>query len=72
VAATKIEFEKSPQIMELYKNASIPDNVKIFNSTMKPKNNNNNNNNNNKPKVAHNQGESFNAARHRAYFRHEE
>jgi hypothetical protein len=50
VAATKLEFEKSPQIMELYKNASITDNVKRFNSTMKP-NNNNNNNNNNKPKV---------------------
>jgi hypothetical protein len=48
VAATKLEFEKSPQIMELYKNAGIPDNVKRFNSTMKP----NNNSNNNKPKVA--------------------
>jgi hypothetical protein len=47
-AATKLEFEKSPQIMELYKNASIPDNVKRFNSTTKP----NNNSNNNKPKVA--------------------
>jgi hypothetical protein len=46
VAATKLEFDKSPQIMELYKNASIPDNVKRFNSTMKP------NNNNNKPKMA--------------------
>jgi hypothetical protein len=45
VAATKLEFEKSPQIMELYNNASIPDNVKRFNSTMKP------NNNNNKPKM---------------------
>jgi hypothetical protein len=50
VAATKLEFAKSPQIMELYKNASIPDNVKRFNSMTKP--NNNNNNNNNKPKVA--------------------
>jgi hypothetical protein len=49
VAATKLESEKSPQIMELYKNANIPDNVKRFNSTTKP---NNNNNNNNKPKVA--------------------
>jgi hypothetical protein len=48
VAATKLEFEKSSQIMKLYKNASIPDNVKRFNSTMNP----NNNNNNNKPKVA--------------------
>jgi hypothetical protein len=48
VAVTKLEFEKSPQIMELYKNAGIPDNVKRFNSTMKP----NNNSNNNKPKVA--------------------
>jgi hypothetical protein len=47
VATAKLEFEKSPQIMELYKNASIPDNVKRFNSTMKL-----NNNNNNKPKVA--------------------
>jgi hypothetical protein len=47
VATTKLEFEKSPQIMELYKNASIPDNMKRFNSTMKL-----NNNNNNKPKVA--------------------
>jgi hypothetical protein len=49
VAATKLEFEKSPQIMELYKNASIPDNVKRFNSMTKP---NNNSNNNNKPNVA--------------------
>jgi hypothetical protein len=48
VAVTKLEFEKSPQIMELYKNAGIPDNVKRFNSTTKP----NNNSNNNKPKVA--------------------
>jgi hypothetical protein len=48
VAATKLEFEKSPQIMELYKNAGILDNVKRFNSTTKP----NNNSNNNKPKVA--------------------
>jgi hypothetical protein len=48
VAATKLEFEKSPQIMELYKNTGIPDNLKRFNSTTKP----NNNSNNNKPKVA--------------------
>jgi hypothetical protein len=48
VATTKLEFEKSPQIMEPYKNAGIPNNVKRFNSTTKP----NNNNNNNKPKVA--------------------
>jgi hypothetical protein len=48
VAAIKLEFEKSPQIMELYKNDGIPDNVKWFNSTTKP----NNNSNNNKPKVA--------------------
>jgi hypothetical protein len=48
VAATKLEFEKSPQIMELYKNAGILDKVKRFNSTTKP----NNNSNNNKPKVA--------------------
>jgi hypothetical protein len=47
VAATKLEFEKSPQIMELYKNASISDNTKRFNSTMKP-----NNSNNSKPKLA--------------------
>ncbi|KAJ1255444.1 hypothetical protein BS78_K217400 [Paspalum vaginatum] len=39
VAATKLEFEKSPQIMELYKNASIFDNTKRFNSTSKPFNN---------------------------------
>jgi hypothetical protein len=42
VAATKLEFEKSPQIMELYKNASTPDNVRRFNSTFKGNNNNNN------------------------------
>jgi hypothetical protein len=48
VATTKLEFEKSPQIMELYKNAGIPDNVKRFNSTRKPKNNSNNN----KPRMA--------------------
>jgi hypothetical protein len=47
VAATKLEFEKSAQIMELYKNASIPDNTKRFNSTMKP-----NSSNNSKPKLA--------------------
>jgi hypothetical protein len=47
MAATKLEFEKSPEIMEHYKNTSIPDNTKRFNSTMKP-----NNNNNNKPSVA--------------------
>lgn len=35
VAATKLEFEKSPQIMELYKNASAFDPVKRFNSTAK-------------------------------------
>jgi hypothetical protein len=38
VAATKLEFEKSPQIMELYKNASIQDHAKRFNSTAKPNN----------------------------------
>jgi hypothetical protein len=36
VAATKIEFEKSPQIMELYKNASALDPAKRFGSTAKP------------------------------------
>ena len=38
VAATKIEFEKSPQIMELYKNASVFDPAKRFSSTAKPNN----------------------------------
>jgi hypothetical protein len=38
VAATKLEFEKSPQIMELYKNASMQDHAKRFNSTAKPNN----------------------------------
>jgi hypothetical protein len=46
VAATKLEFEKSCQIIELYKNDGIPNNIKRFNSTMKPSNNNN------KPNVA--------------------
>jgi hypothetical protein len=45
VAATKLEFEKSPQIMGLYKNVGIPNNIKRLNSTTKPINNNNNNNN---------------------------
>ena len=36
VAATKLEFEKSPQIMELYKNAGTQDQNKRFNSTAKP------------------------------------
>jgi hypothetical protein len=36
VAATKLEFEKSPQMMELYKNASAYDPAKRFNSTSKP------------------------------------
>lgn len=35
VAATKIEFEKSPQIMELYKNASVFEPAKRFSSTAK-------------------------------------
>jgi hypothetical protein len=39
VAATKLEFEKSPQIMELYKNASAFDPVKRFSATSKPSNN---------------------------------
>jgi hypothetical protein len=39
VAATKLEFEKSPQIMELYKNASAFDPAKHFSSTSKPNNN---------------------------------
>jgi hypothetical protein len=47
VAATKLEFEKSSQIMELYMNTRIPNNVKRFNCRTKP-----NNNNNIKPKVA--------------------
>jgi hypothetical protein len=46
VAATKLEFEKSPQIMELYKNASMSDHAKRFNSTAKV------NNNGAKPKVS--------------------
>jgi hypothetical protein len=45
MAATKLEFEKSPQIMDLYKNAGILDSVKRFNSTTKLNNNNNNSNN---------------------------
>ncbi|KAM0888475.1 hypothetical protein ACQ4PT_028304 [Festuca glaucescens] len=40
IAATKLEFEKSPQIMELYKNASAYDPAKRFNSTSKPPSNN--------------------------------
>ncbi|KAM0857946.1 hypothetical protein ACQ4PT_048133 [Festuca glaucescens] len=40
VATTKLEFEKSPQIMELYKNASAYDPTKRFNSTAKPPANN--------------------------------
>ncbi|KAK1644749.1 hypothetical protein QYE76_062554 [Lolium multiflorum] len=39
VAATKLEFEKSPQIMELYKNASAFDPTRRFASTSKPINN---------------------------------
>ncbi|KAK1665875.1 hypothetical protein QYE76_054034 [Lolium multiflorum] len=39
VAATKLEFEKSPQIMELYKNASAFDPTRRFTSTSKPINN---------------------------------
>jgi len=39
VAAVKIEFDKSPQIMELYKNASAFDPAKRFSSTAKPSNN---------------------------------
>lgn len=39
VAATKIEFEKSPQIMELYKNISDFDQAKRFGLTMKPTSN---------------------------------
>jgi hypothetical protein len=42
VAATKLEFEKSPQIMELYKNASTSNNARRFNSTFKNNTNNNN------------------------------
>jgi hypothetical protein len=38
VAAMKIEFEKSPIIMELYKNASTFDPTKRFNSTSKMNN----------------------------------
>lgn len=41
VAATKLEFKKSPQIMKLYKNASTSDNTRRFNSTFKNNNNNN-------------------------------
>jgi hypothetical protein len=40
VAATKLEFEKSPQIMELYKNTTAYDPAKRFNSTSKPPANN--------------------------------
>ncbi|KAM0848663.1 hypothetical protein ACQ4PT_054248 [Festuca glaucescens] len=39
VAATKLEFEKAPHIMELYKNAGTPDYAKKFNSMAKPFNN---------------------------------
>ncbi|KAK1653685.1 hypothetical protein QYE76_071490 [Lolium multiflorum] len=39
VAATKLEFEKSPQIMELYKNASAFEPTRRFASTSKPINN---------------------------------
>ena len=39
VAATKLEFEKSPQIMELYKNASTHDHTRRFNATTNPNNN---------------------------------
>lgn len=39
VAATKLEFGKSPHIMELYKNASAFDPSKRFNSTVKTSNN---------------------------------
>lgn len=39
VAATKLEFEKSPQIMGLYKNASVFDPTKRFNSIAKMNNN---------------------------------
>mgnify|MGYP005838071695 CR=1 FL=1 len=39
VAATKLEFEKSPQIMELYKNASAFDPAKRFAATSKQANN---------------------------------
>ena len=40
VVATKLEFEKSPQIMELYKTAGTFDNAKWFNTNTKPYNNN--------------------------------
>ena len=39
MAATKLEFEKSPQIMGLYKNASTFDPSKRFNSIAKMNNN---------------------------------
>ena len=39
MAATKLEFEKSPQIMGLYKNASAFDPSKRFNSIAKKNNN---------------------------------
>lgn len=39
MAATKIEFERSPQIMELYKNAGVFDLARRFSSTAKPNNN---------------------------------
>ena len=45
VAATKLEFEKAPHIMELYKNAGTSDYSKKFQSTAKPFNNGN------KPKI---------------------
>lgn len=38
VAATKLEFEKVPQIMEMYKNAGSHDNTRRFNSSSKPNN----------------------------------
>jgi len=39
VAATNLEFEKSPHIMEIYKNAGAFDPSKRFTSTSKPSNN---------------------------------
>jgi hypothetical protein len=45
VAATKLEFEKAPHIMKLYRNAGTSDYTKKFQSTTKPFNNGN------KPKV---------------------
>ena len=39
ISATKLEFEKAPHIMEMYKNAGNNDGNKRFNPSSKPMNN---------------------------------